>query len=80
MVPYRSCSELPQAVRGHLPDHGQRIYMKAFNNAWEQYADPKKRREAASREETAHRVAWAAVEHVYEKGKDGRWHRKPQSN
>jgi cation transport regulator len=78
-VPYRNSSDLPKAVREHLPVHAQRIYMKAFNSAWEQYADLKKRREGASREETAHRVAWAAVEHSYEKGIDGQWHRKPQS-
>jgi cation transport regulator len=78
-MPYKNCSELPKAVREHLPDQAQRIYMKAFNSAWKQYADPRKRREDASRDETAHRVAWAAVEHVYEKSSDGQWYRKPGS-
>ncbi|EOI3537216.1 ChaB family protein, partial [Cronobacter sakazakii] len=27
-------------------------------------------------EETAHRVAWAAVKHEYEKGDDDKWHKK----
>jgi len=75
-MPYRNVSELPLAVRKHLPMHAQRIYLKAFNNAWEQYSDEKKRRGGASREETAHKVAWSAVEHVYQKGKDGKWKRR----
>jgi len=75
-MPYRNRSELPGAVREHLPAHAQDIYAKAFNSAWEQYADPRKRREKGSREETAHRVAWAAVEKVYQKDASGRWRRK----
>jgi cation transport regulator len=51
--------------------------MEAFNNAWEQYADPEKRRGIESREETAHRVAWAAVKQKYEKDeKSGEWKAK----
>lgn len=76
-MPYRNTRELPESVRKHLPDHAQDIYLSAFNNAWTQYADKRKRRDDASREATAHKVAWAAVEHVYEKGKDGEWRRKP---
>ena len=75
-MPYRNVSELPAAVRQHLPLHAQRIYLSAFNNAWEEYSDRKKRRADASREETAHKVAWGAVERAYEKGKGGRWRRK----
>lgn len=73
---YRTVADLPTAVREHLPAHAQDIYRQAFNNAWAQYADAAKRRKNASREETAHRVAWAAVERVYEKGTDGRWRRR----
>jgi cation transport regulator len=75
-MPYTKVSELPRAVRQHLPRHAQEIYLSAFNNAWKQYSDPRKRRDRASREETAHKVAWAAVERVYEKAADGRWQRK----
>lgn len=75
-MPYKNRSDLPSAVREHLPAHAQDIYLAAFNNAWEQYADPKKRRGKASREETAHKVAWSAVETQYEKGADGRWRKK----
>lgn len=45
---------------------------KRIGNA---YADADKRRDGASREETAHRVAWAAVKQSYEK-KDDRWVKK----
>ncbi len=76
-MPYDRISELPEAVRAHLPHHAQEIYLKAFNNAWEQYADPAERRGHATREETAHRVAWGAVKQTYEKGADGEWREKP---
>lgn len=66
-MPYDSISELPASVRAHLPPHAQEIYVRAFNHAWEEYADPARRRGGASREATAHRVAWAAVKGSYEK-------------
>jgi cation transport regulator len=75
-MPYKNLSELPRTIRGHLPRHAQTIYLKAFNNAWIQYAEPRKRRNHASREETAHKVAWGAVERLYEKRDDGRWYKK----
>ncbi|WP_311763937.1 ChaB family protein [Escherichia coli] len=39
-------------------------------------ADKEDRRDDASREETAHKVAWAAVKHEYAKGDDDKWHKK----
>jgi cation transport regulator len=77
-MPYRTLSELPDRVADHLPKHAQEIFMEAYNSAWDQYADPDKRRdEDDSREEVANRVAWAAVKHLYEKDeKSGRWKRK----
>lgn len=69
--------ELPASVRNVLPKHAQEIYKEAHNNALEQYKDPKKRRGDASLEETAHKVAWAAVKEKYEKNeKTGKWHKK----
>ncbi len=73
-MPYRSISDLPDAVRDHTPRHAQEIYKEAYNSAWEQYRDPEDRRGDASREEVSHRVAWAAVKEKYEKGEDGDWH------
>ena len=74
-MPYSSRSELPDSVKGVLPDHAQDIYKEAFNSAYEQYDEPEERRGDASQEETAHRVAWAAVKKAgYEKGDDDKWH------
>lgn len=75
-MPYSSNSELPDSVRGVLPQGAQDIYRKAFNNAFEQYQDPDERRGDKSREQTAHQVAWAAVKKEYEKGDDDKWHKK----
>lgn len=75
-MPYKNLNDLPDSVRDNLPKHAQEIYQAAFNNAWEQYADPDKRRGDASREETAHRVAWSAVKEKYEKNGSGKWRRK----
>jgi cation transport regulator len=75
-MPYERRSALPEQVRGSLPAHAQDIYLAAYNSAWDQYADPEERRGDASREETAHKVAWAAVKQAYEKDDSGDWVRK----
>lgn len=75
-MPYNSKSDLPDNVRNVLPDHAQAIYKEAFNSAYQQYDEPGERRDDASREEVAHRVAWSAVKQSYEKGDDGKWHKK----
>jgi cation transport regulator len=69
-MPYAKLSDLPDSVRDNLSKHAQEIYMAAYNSAWEQYDQPEERRGDASREETAHRVAWAAVKKKYEKQGD----------
>lgn len=74
-MPYNNLKDLPESVRHALPKHAQEIYSAAFNNAWEEYKDEQDRRDNASREEVAHKVAWSAVKQSYEK-KDGRWQRK----
>lgn len=75
-MPYLSRNNLPDAVRRVLPAHAQDIYKEAFNNAWQEYKDATSRRGDASREETAHKVAWAAVKQNYQKGDDNKWHKK----
>lgn len=72
-MPYDTVNELPRNVRNVLPKHAQEIYKEAFNNSWEQYKDPDKRRDDADREEVAHRVAWSAVKQQYTKEADGKW-------
>lgn len=74
-MPYDELTELPDSVKNSLPKHAQEIYKEAFNNAWDEYSDPKERRNNATREETAHRVAWAAVKKQYVKEND-KWVRK----
>lgn len=73
-MPYSKISELPVSVKNVLPAHAQDIYKETFNNAYNEYKDPSKRRGDTNREETAHRVAWKAVKSKYHKGSDNKWH------
>jgi cation transport regulator len=78
-MPYKNELELPASVRNNLPEHAQKIYLEAFNNAWDEYKNPEDRLGDASREETAHKVAWSAVKKSYEKDeKSGIWKKKPE--
>lgn len=74
-MPYDRLDQLPDNVTNVLPKHAQEIYQAAFNNAWDQYKDPEDRKGDASREEVAHKVAWAAVKNEYEKQGD-KWKKK----
>ena len=56
-MPYGTNDDLPPAIKEHLPAHAQDIFREAFNNAWQEYGD----------EESAFRVAWAAVRRRYQK-------------
>ncbi len=62
-MPYATIDDLPPAVR-HLPVHAQEIFRAAFNAAWDSYAGRE------PQEETAFRVAWAAVKKSYRKRGD----------
>ncbi len=75
-MPYKNRSALPDSVKDNLPAHAQDIYQEAYNSAWDEYKDPEERRGDASREETAHRVAWNAVKKSYEKNDNGKWVKK----
>lgn len=69
-MPYNSTADLPDSVRDNLPAHAQEIYKEAFNSAYEDYRE----RGAEGREETAHKVAWAAVKKKYKKDEaSGKW-------
>ncbi len=68
-MPYSSNADLPASIQNHLPQHAQDIFRAAFNAAFHAHAaDPRQ-------EEAAHRIAWAAVKHSYEKFGDD-WVRK----
>jgi len=75
-MPYKKISDLPEQVKNALPHHGQEIYQAAFNNAWEEYENPSDRKGDSSQEETAHKVAWAAVKKEYKKNEKGDWVKK----
>ncbi|MBD3279733.1 MAG: cation transport regulator [Candidatus Pacebacteria bacterium] len=72
-MPYTSKKNLPKGVKDNLPPKAQEIYREAFNSAWHQYKSANKRKAGASREETAHRVAWAAVKDKYHKNNTDEW-------
>lgn len=74
-MPYKNISDLPDNVTDNAPKDGQEIYTESFNSALDEYQDPDDRRGDSSRKR-AHKVAWSAVKHSYEKGDDGKWHRK----
>ncbi|HMB15901.1 MAG TPA: putative cation transport regulator ChaB [Pelovirga sp.] len=74
-MPYETRNELPESVRKVLPKHAQELYLAAFNSAWDQYKNEEDRRGDDSREEVAHKVAWAAVKQQYEK-KEQAWQPK----
>lgn len=74
-MPYKELKDLPEQIKSNLPKHAQEIYKEAYNNAWEEYKDPKERRGNISREEVSSKVAWMAVKQKYKKVKDG-WKEK----
>jgi cation transport regulator len=62
-MPYLRNSDLPSAVRSHLPNHAQDIFRSAFNSACDGYRG----KEPNRIDEIARRVAWAAVKKRYRK-------------
>ena len=70
----KTIHDLPAMVQDKLPKHAQEIYLKAHNNALEEYKNPKERRNPReSVEAVAHKVAWTAVEQEYTKNDKGEW-------
>lgn len=78
-MPYKTNSDLPDSVRNVLPAQAQTIFRKVYNNAWDAYKDPEKRRGHESHEEVANKVAWNAVRQQFEKDDaSGKW--KPRGH
>jgi cation transport regulator len=75
-MPIKSKSDLPKGPKDVLPSKAQKIYREAYNSAYDEYGNKSKRRGSESREETASKVAWAAVQKKYKKGDDDKWHPK----
>ncbi len=72
-MPYETAKDPPDSVRDNLPGHAQEIFRAAYNNAWDTYSDPDKRRGDEGHEEVAMRVAWSAVKNEYHKDDSGQW-------
>ena len=50
-MPYKTNTDLPDSVRNALPAAAQTIFREVYNNAWDEYKDPEKRRGNESHEE-----------------------------
>lgn len=71
-MPYSSVDELPKGVQG-LPDHAKKIYMAAFNAAWDGTC-----KDSSDKEACAARVGWGAVKRKYTKNDAGNWVEKSE--
>ncbi|MBW4575855.1 MAG: ChaB family protein [Aphanothece sp. CMT-3BRIN-NPC111] len=67
-MPGKKLDELPSDIKEQLEDGAQQIFLTALNSAQEDGMD----------EAAAMHLAWNTIEHDYEKGEDGKWHRRPQ--
>lgn len=66
-MPYKTNADLPETVRGALPEAAQSIYREVFNSAYDKKAD----------EESAASQAWGAVKNAgYSKANSGKWVKK----
>lgn len=74
---YKSLQELPEEVRNPLPLEAQRLYVSAFNCAWEQYKGMESEQGVEARQKMADQVAWKAVSAAYQKDpQTSAWHLK----
>lgn len=60
---YQNVQDLPSEVTEKLPQHGQQLFMAAFNAASDNGMD----------EKSATEVAWNSVKNSYKEDKDGNW-------
>jgi cation transport regulator len=78
---YKTNHELPTVIQNHLPAHAQDIYREAFNQACEEYDNPKNRHfKGETREEMGHKEAWDAVRQKYYEDDNHNWHPKKNDN
>jgi len=67
-MPYNNVDELPSEIKGKLPEHGQQIFLAAFNSA----------QEDGMSEDAAISAGWNSVSQLYEQGADGNWHQRAE--
>jgi len=60
-MPFKSINDLPKAVKDNLPLGAQKIWMGAFNSAFEKYGDDSRAAE----------IAWGAVKKIFRKTANG---------
>jgi len=68
--------EATYAVLERLPKRAQEIYEETFSVAYDEIEDADSLEGELQREESAHRVAWAAVKRQYERNASGKWHKR----
>lgn len=68
MADRQQVKELPPELKDQMLEGSQQIYLAALNSAMSDGLD----------EEAARRVALNTIEHDYQKGEDGKWHRRLQ--
>jgi cation transport regulator len=71
-MPYDSLKDLPKNVTNPLPGAAQRMWLAAFNSAYNRCS----KEDGKDCETVARSIAWAAVKRKYKKGKDGKWVKK----
>lgn len=72
---YADTSKLPTTIRETLPDELQKIYLDAYNAAWE--TQPGAGHHGLTRESLAHQIAWDAMNRDYVlDAKRGKWYPK----
>jgi cation transport regulator len=72
---YENISDLPGTIRDILPEDAQKLYLDAYNRAWDQYDE--KTAIGQSRETRAHQQGWLAIRHEFVRDEGtGIWHRE----
>jgi cation transport regulator len=66
IAPYKKVGDLPPRVKKNLSPDLQRVFLRVFNRAYEQYQNDTR----------AFRVAWSVIRKIARKNKKGKWIRK----
>lgn len=76
MPRYNRIEDLPQAIRDVFPEGAQEIYLKVYDEAWDAHAEEYEPGQEG-RDSVAHRKAWTAVSHEYDKDEQtGKWYHR----
>ncbi len=74
--PFKTIKQLPEIVKKKLPSEAQKHWMREFNEAWERYPAPGKRKTGLSRKNRAWKAAWSQLRKKYKKINSGNWIKK----